>query len=429
MADHDIRAAGHRAVHRVLGEHFAEDRIGAVRRQAADQVRRVEVFDCQVDVALLAPGSDRVAQEFADVVVQLVSGFVALFGVLLEQVLPGALGDDDDRVLAELEPPLEARQKRVFAVVERERVLRDQAVVHMRVGQCRISCDEAGVAPHHVDEPDAVRRPFRFVVRGGDDRAGRVDRGLETEGLVDVIDVVVDGFRDADHADVESATFDFERDVVRTAQRAVTADAEQQLDVHALERFDHDRFILAAAGAAEHGAAVLVDRVDRIGRQQHRFIAERGVQPLVAVADAEDDRNVVAQHQCPGQSLDHVVESGAEPARRQDRRMGPGGVVVNLLARAGRFEGADFTGVFELFLDFVDIFRIDDRRVFGNELHAGQRRRNGRRAEVFDCKVGYLHHDFHPIRLGAAEPRGMLFRNYKITPMCENFNRTAEPIA
>lgn len=103
---------------------------------------------------------DRVAQEFCDVVVQLVSGFVALFGVLLEQVLPGALGDDDDRVLAELEPPLEARQKRVFAVVERERVLRDQAVVHMRVGQRRISCDEAESRPITWMSPMPFGAPF-----------------------------------------------------------------------------------------------------------------------------------------------------------------------------------------------------------------------------------------------------------------------------
>ena len=229
---------------------------------------------------------------------------------------------------------------------------------------------------------------------GGNHRIGRVDRGFEAEGFVDEVDVVVDGLGDADHADVEAAPFDFHCDVVRAAQRAVAADAEQDFDVHALERFNHRDLVLAAAGAAEHGAADLMDAVHRIRGQQHRLVAERRDQPLIAVPDAEHDRHVVPDHQRAGQPLDHVVESGAEPAGGQDRRMGPRRIVIDLFARPGLFESAE-PAVFVVLSDhFVGVFSVDHGRVLGNKLHPGQRRIDRRFPEAFYSQIRYGHISF-----------------------------------
>ena len=41
--------------------------------------------------------------------------------------------------------------------------------------------------------------------------------------------------------------------------RTVSADAEEDADLHSLQGIDHFRDILIAAGGAEHGAAHLVD--------------------------------------------------------------------------------------------------------------------------------------------------------------------------
>jgi len=113
-------------------------------------------------------------------------------------------------------------------------------------------------------------------------------------------------------------------------------------------------------------------------------VAVGRIQPLVAVTDAEDDRHVVAQHEGAGEPLDDVVESGAEAAGGEDGGMGPRGVVVDFLARPGRLKGADFAGLLEFFLHVADIFTVDDRGIFGDEFHTGQRGRDGRCTEVLD---------------------------------------------
>ena len=184
----------------------------------------------------------------------------------------------------------------------------------------------------------------------------------------------------------------------RSVQRTVAADAEKDLDVHALERFDHHHLVLPAAGASQHGAADFVDAVDRVGGQHHRLVAECGNQSLIAVADAEDDRHVVAEHQGTGQSLDDVVESGAEPARGQNRGMSPGRIMVDLRARSGLLEGAQRAGGLVFFNHLPGILSVDDGGVFGDETDPVERRIDRRLTEVLYCKIGVGHSSVSPVR-------------------------------
>ena len=163
-----------------------------------------------------------------------IAGFVKL-ALSLHELLARALGDDDDGVMAAFQTVVQDREEGVWLPFQREFDLRHQTVVDVRIGQRRVGCDESAVAPHHVNEADAVRRALRLVVRHGDHWIRRVDGGLETEGLVDVADVVVDRLRNADNADVETAFQRGSREIVRGAERAVPPDAEEHVDVHADE--------------------------------------------------------------------------------------------------------------------------------------------------------------------------------------------------
>ena len=104
-----------------------------------------------------------------------------------------ALADDDDReVLARLVPLLEQRA----CLLDRHRLLGDQD--HVRAARdAGVHRDPAGVAAHHLDDHHAVVRLGRRVQPV--DRLGRDrDRGVEAEGVVGRVQVVVDRLRDAD---------------------------------------------------------------------------------------------------------------------------------------------------------------------------------------------------------------------------------------
>ncbi len=132
------------------------------------------------------------------------------------QLLAGALGDDDDRVRALLEPPLEVTQEPAVAV-EAQRHLGDQHEVGVGRRQRRVAGDEARVAPHQLHQADAVARAVGLDVGAAD----HVDRGgegaLEAEAAVDEVDVVVDRLRDADHRDRQLAAFELGDDLGRAA--------------------------------------------------------------------------------------------------------------------------------------------------------------------------------------------------------------------
>ena len=73
----------------------------------------------------------------------------------------------------------------------------------------------------------------------GDDGRGGLDRRLEAEGLVEEVQVVVDGLGDADDADGQIVLLDLLDEGVCAALGAVAADGEEHVDVEAVERLDH----------------------------------------------------------------------------------------------------------------------------------------------------------------------------------------------
>ena len=177
---------------------------------------------------------------------------------------------------------------------------------------------------------------------GAGDHGARGQNGAgETEGLVDVADVVVDGLGNGDDADGQLAPLDLHGDVVRAAAGAVAADAEQHVDVHAGQGIDDDAGVLVAPGGAENGPARLVDVIDHFGRELDGGEAVDGIQPLVAVADAVDHGNAVAVDEREREELDDLVQTGAESARGEDGGLAPRRIVKDLRPGSGLLEGGD----------------------------------------------------------------------------------------
>ena len=83
------------------------------------------------------------AQVQADVLVEDVAGGVAA-SLAVEEVLPGPLGHDDERVSLAQDPVLERGQEASFAL-EPERHLGHQHEVGVLAGERRTGGDEAGV--------------------------------------------------------------------------------------------------------------------------------------------------------------------------------------------------------------------------------------------------------------------------------------------
>ena len=216
----------------------------------------------------LEVGLDAVAQEDADVGLQAVAGFVDA-GFLFEEILAGALGDDDDGMVA-LDDAAVQRGQKALGAVEVDGDFGNEHEIDLLRGHGGAGGDEAGVAPHELDQADAVGRASGFAVRAVEDGARRFDRGVVAERLADELDVVVDGLGHADDGDGQLAAGDFLRDGVGAPLGAVAADAEQDVDAALDEEIDHFADFLLSARGGKEGAAVAVDVVDQFRGQDER---------------------------------------------------------------------------------------------------------------------------------------------------------------
>ena len=92
-----------------------------------------------------------------------------------------------------------------IGAVENDGNFRNEAEIDVTGSQSGVDRDESGRPPHEFDDAYSVRfvaGGFRLGHAYG--LLGRLDRRSETEGSVDVVDVVVDGFGDAGDGHVEA---------------------------------------------------------------------------------------------------------------------------------------------------------------------------------------------------------------------------------
>ena len=315
---------------------------------------------------------------------------------VLEELLTRALRDDDDRVRLVRGEALLQRGEEAAGPFERELRLGDEAEVDDGVRRRRRRRDEAGVAPHELDEADAVRRSLRLDVREADDVRGRRDGRLEAEGAADELEVVVNRLGDADDGDLEPPFRALLGEVARAAERSVAADAEEDVDVHPHERVNHLLDGLLATRRTKDRAALRVDRVDDVGVEHDRLVAEARDQPRVAVADAVDRLDAVVEGEDLDETLDDVVETGAEAARRHDADARPRGVVENLGQGARAFEGRHVAEMLAQLVDERLVLRDEDAPPLADELQVAHGRVDLALAEPLDVARVFraVRHDF-----------------------------------
>ncbi len=226
-------------MYRVVCQVVAEDRIVRVCWKRADHVAGLDHLDRHhrvvPEVLLNGP-----LQELADVAVAHVPGGVPLLTGVSHEFLTDPLRDHNHRVrvLANLplllKHPSHALQQALFPP-KGERDLRNQHEVHIRACQRGVGCDESGITPHELDDHDPVVRSVRLDVCGLNRLDGLGEGGLEAKGLCTKRDVVVDGLRDADHADLQLPAGDLFCNRVSPTEGPVASDGEEDPDVVALQ--------------------------------------------------------------------------------------------------------------------------------------------------------------------------------------------------
>jgi hypothetical protein len=238
-------------------------------------------------------GGQPVAQPGPDVGESRVAGRVRAVS-RCQQVLAGAFGDDDDRVVASSQALLEHVEHAAVAG-QREGHFRDEAQVDVGPGQGGGGGDEAGVAAHQLHEADAVPGAARFGVRGADGAGGGLDGGGEPEAALDPIHVVVDRFGNANHRQSDPPGGGFGRDRGRPPQGSIATDAKQDRHPVALEGVDHRRRILRTSRRGQDRPTVGMHIGDVAGGELERGPPVSVGQPGEAVAVPEDPAHPVPE--------------------------------------------------------------------------------------------------------------------------------------
>jgi len=255
-----------------------------------------------------------------------------------EEVLPRALGHDDDGMMPGQHPLLELAEEPPLPV-EVEGHFGDEDEIRVPRGQgCRRG-DVTGLASHELHEADPHGGPLRLHVGALDRPDGLGDGRVEPEALLDEDEVVVDGLGDADHADLQFPAGRLLRDQPGGLHRAVAADDEEEIDVHPFQGVHHLADVLASPGGGEDAAPEILDVLDHVGGQLHEFVAVSRDQALETVPHADDVPDPVAEVELHDQGAQHVVDPGAQSAAGDHGRLDLLGLEVDHLPGTGHFQG------------------------------------------------------------------------------------------
>ena len=246
--------------------------------------------------------------------------------------------------------------------------LGNEAEVHYGIGDRRVRRDKAGVATHQFDKSDAARGALSLDMRVSDYVRGLRDGGFKAERTADELKIVVDRLRNSDNRNLEIALHTLLRDFAGAPQRAVAADAEENIYIHSHQRIDDDIGRLLTAAGAENRSAELVNRIDCVGVEHYGLISEIGIKPGITETDAENVLDAVIEGENLDEALDHVVKSGAETAGRNYADTRPVRIVKNFRQRSSAFESRKMA---ELLLHLLHIrlfFRNENTLAFTDKL-------------------------------------------------------------
>ena len=342
-ADGDSRVTSERPVHRVLTQDRAVDGVVRVGGDAPDHVGGIDVLDVARHLPL-----EPLAEPRPDVAELGVAPRVR--SRLLDVLLASTLRETDNRVALRGQKALDVLHHPVGSL-HRKRNLGNEAHVHASRCQRRVHGNEAGLAAHELDHADAVERRLGLD-RGRLDSLLRLLHGsVEPEGFVDVQNVIVDGFGDADDRNLKASFGALGADRVRPGVASVTADDKHHVDPLLLDGIDDLGDVAAAAAAANDGpASVLNPRC--VSPSQRHVLHSVFPKPAPSEPDPGDFLHPVPNLQRVHHGSHHVVDSWAQTPAVDDGGVNLGRFKINLSPRArsvaklGR-EGADVARLVE----------------------------------------------------------------------------------
>src|SRR6202022_3496053 len=134
----------------------------------------------------------------------------------------------------------------------------------MLSGQCGIARDVSGLPSHQLDQADTVVCSDRLYM-GARDSFHRFRKGrFKTETLVEVHDIVIDGFRNADDAFSKIPTPDLRSKCRCTLEGSIPADDKKNVHAKRFQTVHHVINALGPARTTENRAAETLNSRNRI---------------------------------------------------------------------------------------------------------------------------------------------------------------------
>ena len=169
------------------------------------------------------------------------------------------------------------------------------------------------------------------------------------------MDVVIDGLGDADDRDLQIPFANGLVDQLGSQHGSVTADHEQDVDVHTFEGVDDFLGRLGASGGCQDGASEFMNGGHLFRGQFHDVMAVFGDESLQPVADTDGCGHVVMMVGFHDNGSDDIVEARAETTAGHQGAFGLGRIEIDLFPGTGFFKGNE-----QLFgSGFLDHVRAD----------------------------------------------------------------------
>ena len=208
---------------------------------------------------------------------------------------------------------LQSLQQSLFSI-KIESDFRDEDKIDIVLGQGSADGDVTGLAAHDFDQTDSHGGSLGLDMGRLDRLDGFGDGCVKAEGFFNEVQIVVDGFRNADDADVQVSPENLFGEESRRAHGPIPADAEKKIDVHPLERRHHLADILLPPRRGEDTPAAGVNVLDSFRGQGNDLVAVFGDQSLESITDTNDVGYAIAVMQFHHDGPDDVVEAGAQAA-------------------------------------------------------------------------------------------------------------------
>ena len=175
-------------------------------------------------------------------------------------------------------------------------------------------------------------------MRAGDSFYGLGKGRFKTETLVQVWNVVVNGFGNSDDTLAETSTSDLLNECGAAFESAIPTDNEQDVDIEMLKAVDHFSGVLRTTRSSQHRTTEGLNHGDYFRPELKRLPTVPLDQTLVPVADPENFLYTVFVPKLHDDPADHVVHAGGQTAAGDNRRSRVCRIKIEVFSRSSDFK-------------------------------------------------------------------------------------------